>query len=357
MPFAMKMKYLLPACIAAALLAFSFDTLADDGGNDNSQGDENSQGTNDCDIHGLEVMDAYVVLTPASNAPAGASGVVKIDSDDEDGDEAASLNLTAIGLDPGTYTLSVTLQSTGSNVVVGQFNADFRHHDEDGDDNSQGDEDQDGLRLDDHGGHPGFQCIFTNISAFSNCFNFTNGFSFTNCFSNWTDWHGFGNWGCWSNQAITNFCPGTNLPVSITQVRFDLPAGVNPTDIGDITVSDTNGNPILEGNITNPAPATVINIKATVQLSAGTGAPGANGTAQIVSTAEKGKWKHQFLLNGSGFNAHSTFKVSVNGKVSGAAKSSKTGQVKVSKLPSHTSALRSLQLLDAGGNTAASARF
>ncbi len=351
----MKMKHLLPACIAAAFLVFGFNTLADDDGNDNSQGDENSQGTNDCDIHGLEVMDAYVVLTPTSNAPAGASGVVKIDSSDDDGDETASLNLTAIGLDPGTYTLSVTLQSTGSNVVIGQFDASFRHDDDGGDDNSQGDENEDSLRLDD--GHSGWQCIFTNIASFTNCFNFTNSFSFTNCFSNWVDWQGFGNWGCWSNTTVTNFCPGTNPPISITQTRFDLPAGINPTDIGNIIVSDTNGNAILEGNITNPAPTTVINIKATVQLAAGTGAPGANGTAQIVSTAEKGKWKHQFLLNGSGFNAHSTFKVRVNGKVSGAAKSTKSGQVKVSKLPSHTSALRSLQLLDASGNTAASARF
>jgi hypothetical protein len=111
------------------------------------------------------------------------------------------------------------------------------------------------------------------------------------------------------------------------------------------------------GDLTNPAPATVINISANVQVMPGSAAPSAKGTAHVQSTAAKGKWAHKFLLNASGLNVKTTFKLKVNGKVSSAAKADKSGNVTVKKLPSHTPALRSMLLLDAKGNEAASAHF
>src|SRR4029077_3129665 len=106
-----------------------------------------------------------------------------------------------------------------------------------------------------------------------------------------------------------------------------------------------------------PATNSVININATVQVTPGVAAPSATGTAHIQSTAVKGKWTHKFTLNASGVNAKSTYKLNVNGKVSGAAKANKSGDVAVKKLPSHTPALRSMQLLDKKGNEAAAAHF
>ena len=73
----MKTKCLLPILCSAAL-AFNFHALADDDGGD----------TNQCDIQGIEVMEGFVVLSPTTNAPSNATGVAKIDSDNEDGSES-----------------------------------------------------------------------------------------------------------------------------------------------------------------------------------------------------------------------------------------------------------------------------
>ena len=293
----MKTKYLFPALFTAALLAFNFRAVADDGSE--TYDDE-------CNIQGIEVMEGFVVLSPTTNAPTNATGVAKIDSDDEDGNESGSIELTTANLDPGDYTLSVTLQSTGSNVFVGDFTVSSNQDDQGEDD---GGDQQDSLRLSASGQWD------WQWGGFTNCFAFTNDVTFTNCFSNWNNWCGFTNWSCWTNSGggddsgdnnsgDDNSGSGTNQPTTFSHDSFDLPAGVNPTDIGVITVSDTNGNAILVGNLTNPAPASLINIQATVQLTAGAAAPGLNGSVQLQSTAEKGKWKHHFTLQASGAAAH-----------------------------------------------------
>lgn len=354
----MKTKHVLPLLCASALIAFTLPAFADDGGDGGC--------TNECDIQGTEVFEGYVVLSATTNAPTNATGVAKIDSDNEDGDESASIDIRTANLDPGDYSVSVTLQSTGSNVFVGDITVISNQccgGDDQGDDD--GGDQQDSLSFSD-GGQWNWQC-----GGFTNCYAFTNNLTFTNCFSNWNNWCGFTNWGCWSNSACGDGggdnqgddnsggddqgC-GSNQPTTISHDRFDLPAGVNPTDIGVITVSDTNGNAFLVGNLTNPAPATVINVQATVQLTPGTDGS-MNGSVQLQSTAEKGKWKHNFNLQASGAAAHSTYKMKVNGKTSGAGKSTKSGQLAIKKLPPHVSALRSLKLLDAKGNEAASAHF
>jgi hypothetical protein len=111
------------------------------------------------------------------------------------------------------------------------------------------------------------------------------------------------------------------------------------------------------GDLVTPSAGTVINISGTVNVAPGPGAPALTGTAQIQSTASKGKWQHHFTLNASGAAAKTNFKLDVNGHSAGAARSSKTGQVAIKKLPSHVPALRSLRLMDAQGNVAGSAQF
>lgn len=359
----MKTKYLLPILCSAALVAFNFRAVAD--------GDDDG-GTNECDIQGIEVMQGFVVLSPTANAPSNATGVAKIDSDNCNGNESGTIEVKTENLDPGDYTLSVTLDSTGSNVFVGDFTVSSNNQcggqgDDQGDDD--GGDQQDSLRFGDGGQWNGW-------GGFTNCFAF-NGVTFTNCYSNWDNWCGFNNWGGWTNVPSGNCgggdqgdddggdnygCGGgnsdcgSNQPATVSHDRFDLPAGVNPTDIGAITVTDTNDNDILIGDVTNPAPATVINIQATVQLTPGAGGS-MNGSVQLQSTAEHGKWKHHFNLQASDAASHSTYKMNVNGKAGAAGKSNKNGQLKITKLPSHVTALRSLKLLDSKGNEAASAHF
>jgi len=323
-------KYLLAILFAA----LGFTALADDGG---TNGDE-------CQINGTEQMDAVVVLNATSNAPDGASGVAKIDSENDEGDEAAHVDVKTFGLDPGVYDLSVTLQSTGSNVDLGQFTVSPNDHNDDENEDGDGGNLQAVFGMDSQGGWIG------------------------------CGWGGFTNWGCWTNWCDTNFvsagvwakwlgssddntnCSGSNGPL-VSRTEADLPPGVNPTDIAEIMVSDANGNLILDGSLVTPSQGTVVNISGTVQVTAGPGAPFVNGTAQVQSTAHKGKWQHKFTLTASGVNAKTTYKLDVNGKIAGGARSDKSGQMKIKRLPSHVPALRSLRLLDAEGNVAASAQF
>jgi len=94
----MKTKYLFPIAVIAACLTLNFNAFADDG-----------ETNDECHIDGSEVMDAVIVLTGTSNAPAGATGIAKIDSENEDGTEAASVDIKMVGLSPGDYDLSITL--------------------------------------------------------------------------------------------------------------------------------------------------------------------------------------------------------------------------------------------------------
>ena len=315
-------KYLWPMLFAV----LCFSAYADDGDQD------------ECHINGNETMDAVVVMNATSNAPAGATGVAKIDSDNEDGNESAHIDLKTFGLIPGSYDLSITLQSTGSNVDLGQFLVSSNFND-----------DEDG------GDHEDFELQFGAGVWISN------------------NWGGFTNWGCWTNWSNSNFVSagvwakwfdheghgnnacGTNGIV--THTKADLPPGVNPTDIAEIVVSDLSGNEILVGDLVSPAAGSVINISGTVQVTPGPGAPALSGTAQVQSTASKGKWQHHFTLTASGAAAKTNFKLDVNGHLKGAARTDKSGQMKIKKLPSHTPALRTLKLLDGQGNVAGSAQF
>ena len=311
-------KYLLPFLFGALCLS----AYADDGGDE-------------CQINGNETMDAVVVMNATSNAPAGATGVAKIESQNEDGNESATVELKAFGLTPATYDLSITLQSTGSNVDLGQFTVSSNFDDESGD-----------LQL--------------GIEAGAWVSN---------------NWGGFTNWGCWTNWNNTNFVSagvwakwfdheghgtnscGTNGTI-VTRTEADLPPGVNPTDIAEIIVSDMSSNEVLVGDMVNPSAGSVINVSGSVQVSPGTNSTCAlTGTAQINSTANKGKWQHHFTLTASGATAKTNFKLDVNGHLKGAARTDKSGNVTIKRLPSHTPALRTLKLLDAQGNVAGSAQF
>lgn len=358
----MKMKHLFPLLSAAIVLTFNLSARADDGYDGGDDGGTNSYcATNSCDINGCESMYAVVVLDATSNAPAGASGIAKIKSENNSGTTSTTIDVKTFALNPGDYDLVIGLATEGTNVVIGQFTVDTGNcgcgdGDCGGDGGDcgdwgsllnyllgQGGGDCNGGDQEDHysggdgnygdGGDGGGQWIPCN-------------------------WGGCTNWGSWTNWTDTNFCTTdvTNCPV-VTRTSAELPAGIDPSDIADISVQDTNGNDILVGDVTNPAPATVINISATVRVMPGVAAPGATGTAQLKSTFAKRKWTHQFSLAASGLDAKAIYKQSVNGKVSGASKATKAGAVTIKKLPSHTPVLHSLRLLNSKGSEAASAHF
>lgn len=350
----MKTKHLLLVLLTATVLTFNLAARADDGwGDQGNCGTNGCSDTNGCNINGNESMFAVVVLEATSNAPTDAKGIAKIDSDNEDGTTTTTIDLKTFALTPGDYDLLIGLSAEGTNVTIGQFTVSPGDGFGDGDD--QGGDDQGGGWFggggdqEDHVGFGGGD----------------DGGGWIPC-----GWGGCTNWGSWTNWTDTNFCMGTiwsnmftsnscqftNFP-TVTRTEAELPPGIDPSDIGSISVTDTNDTTILFGDVTNPAPSSVINITATVQVTPGSAAPSATGTAKLQSTARKGKWTHKFILSASGMTSKSVYKLNVNGKVSGAAKATKSGDVTIKKLPSHTPGLRSLIMLDTKGNEAASAHF
>jgi hypothetical protein len=305
-------------CTVNHSLAWSGDQNGD--GDSQGQDGGDQEGPDNGDINGNESLHAKIILVATTNAPAGAKGCAKLEADDNNGTNTATLEIKTTGLDPGDYDISVVRKSDGSTVDLGlititdcsqsgQTNEDNEMEDNSSNDGSgdQGDQgdNQDG---DSQGGDQGGGC----------------------------------------------HCGGGTLQ-SVSQV--DLPPDLDPMDIAQIIVSDTSGNPLLVGDLVDPTNGTQINFKACIHLSPDQGAPNCQGTAQVSTTANKGKLKSRFTMVASNVPANSTFDVHMNGHVVGKAKSNKKGKVLVKKLPANTLNLQSVQLKDSQGNTVANAKF
>src|SRR6266850_2121 len=135
------MKTKLLALILSGLVGLSLSVLAhDDHEGDNPGGDQgehqcNDQDDNDHggDIDGNETLEATIVLTATADAPAGAVGLAKLESDNQDGTVTAKLSIETQGLAAGDYTLSAVKKSDGSSVTLGQISIGTSEDDEDGD--------------------------------------------------------------------------------------------------------------------------------------------------------------------------------------------------------------------------------
>ena len=246
-------------------------------------------------IDGSETLIATIALTPTTNAPAGAGGMAILISDNEDGISTNQCSITTTGLVAGVYTLSVVKKSDGSTVVLGSIRIGCR-----GDDDGEGDDNEQG---DDNKGDDGEKCA-------------SNG--------------------------------GTCASIS----EVELPPDLDPMDIGEIDLSDANGNVVLTGNLVNPTGASVIKFKAKLAVKGGL-----SGRAQALSTAKRGKRSDRFTMIGSGVAPSSQFTLYVNGKAAGTVKSNKKGNVLVRKLPSNLLTVRAVRLVDTNGVTALSTKF
>src|SRR5439155_15702948 len=98
------------AAIAAAVVVGRF-VIADGEGGDCQGGD----------IQGTESLDLVVLLTPTDVAPSNATGRAHLDVQDEDSNTTAKLELEVAGLDPGTYTVSVSTNAGTPDIVLGTF--------------------------------------------------------------------------------------------------------------------------------------------------------------------------------------------------------------------------------------------
>jgi hypothetical protein len=288
-------------CLATAFVLISFcpqlradDHGSGDCGSGQQGGDDNCQGG---DIDGSETLVASVDLLPTTNAPAGAGGFAKLISDNEDGVVTSSLSLTITGLDAGVYTLSIVKKSDGSTVDLGQVQIGGCGHGGDDGDDDEGDDQ----------GDDGDKCC--------------------------------------------------SLGVEIRSQDIQLPDGVDPLDVGQLLVSDSDGNVLLMGDLVNANGTSVIKFRAKLKVGPGNLGLQITGRAQALSNARKARRIDRFTMLGYGVQPNTTFTVQVNGQDVGTVKSNRRGNVLVRKLPANLLTVRSVRLIDPAGNTAAHAKF
>ena len=295
----MKTHSLLSALVISSLLSFGVNTWAGDGHDGDGQGDENDDRGENCQgghIDGSETLVATVVLVATNNAPTNSGGFAKLISENEDGVVSSSFSLCITGLTTGTYDLSVIRKSDGSSVDLGQFVVGgCGHGDGEGDD----DENDDGE--DDDGG----KCC--------------------------------------------------QIGVALDEVP--LPPDLDPMDIGQILISDSDGNVILIGDLVDPVAASNIKFRAKLRIRSASGISSQNGKALALTNARKGKRADRFTMIASGVAPNTTFSVSVNGQSAGTVKSNAKGKVLVRTIPANLLVVKSVHLIDSTGATAVRAKF
>jgi hypothetical protein len=292
----MKTHSLLSALVISSLMSFGINTWAY-GGDGEGDGDNNDDQGENCQgghIDGSETLIATVVLVATNNAPTNSGGFAKLISENEDGVVMSSFSLSITGLTAGTYDLSVIRKSDGSSVDLGQFVVGCDHGDGDDNDDENDDGDDDGEKC-------------------------------------------------------------CQLGVSLDDVP--LPPDLDPMDIAQILISDSDGNVLLEGDLVNPAAASSIKFRAKLHIRSASGTSSKNGKALALTNARKGKRADRFTMIASGVAPNSTFSVSVNGRSAGTVKSNAKGKVLVRTLPANLLVVKSVHLIDSSGTTAVRAKF
>jgi hypothetical protein len=293
----MKIHSLLSALVISSLMSFGVNTWAHGDGDGEGDGDNNDDQGEDCQgghIDGSETLLATVVLVATNNAPTNSCGFAKLISDNEDGVVTSSFSLSITGLTAGTYDLSVIRKSDNSSVDLGQFVVGCDHGDGDDNDDENDDGDDDGQKC-------------------------------------------------------------CQLGVSLHDVP--LPSDLDPMDIAQILISDSDGNVVLIGDLVNPAAASSIKFRAKLRVRSAVGVLSKNGKALAFTNARKGKRADRFTMIASGVAPNSTFSVSVNGQSAGTVKSNAKGKVLVRTLPANLLVVKSVHLIDSNGATAVRAKF
>jgi hypothetical protein len=273
-------------------------------------------GGGDCqggDIQGTESLGLVVLLTPTAAAPSNATGRAHLEVEDENSNTTAKLELEVAGLDPGTYTVSVSTNAGTPEIVLGTF--DFTGTGDNEEDDSSGDG--------------------TNMVA-----------------------------GSAADGSSDQNDQGDNEGDSAEIVFGDesgtpFPDGLNPMALLSLSISDTNGNVVLSGDFTNLSHSVTNDFDAEVECEAGPADPGATGTASLHSTMKHHKLQTKFALTVQGLGPKSTYALVLNGIRAGTLHSNSAGMLKAKKLPRGLSArsLVTIKLLDKNGQLAASAYF
>jgi hypothetical protein len=136
-----------------------------------------------------------------------------------------------------------------------------------------------------------------------------------------------------------------------------LPSDLDPMDIAQILISDSDGNVVLVGDLVTPAATSSIKFRANLRVRSASGVASKNSKALALTNARKGKRADRFTMIASGVTPNTTYTVSVNGHNAGTVNSNAKGKVLVRTLPANLLVVKSVHLIDANGTTAVRAKF
>jgi hypothetical protein len=218
-------------------------------------------------------------LQPTADAPAGAKGKAELESKDSNGQSTGLLKVETEGLAPDTYSVSVLLKSNSTSVTLGSLVVTGSSESEDSQiedsDNQSG-----GGRS-----HSGFH----------------------------------------ADQGLE----GTEASAVFGGADQPFPDGFDPTDIGTISVADSNSVVMLTGDLS----ASQSMLKVSTAVVGGIAAPNAQGKLTITAKRRNGVEKSVITLFARKVPAKTAFTVNVNGTAVAQGVTTKNGMVRLGQTP------------------------
>ena len=281
------MKKLFIALCTVGLLTTSSSVRADD---------DHKQGGSTNGVENLQVNAAFIAT---SNAPAGATGTLRIHGRDRHGTSETDMKIRTRGLPDGSYPLTATLKSDGSTVALGQIT--LPPEDESQNSNSAN-----------HNGVNGS----TNQNAHAQ-----------------------------------------KPKVNSSESDVELPSGVSAMDLATVTISDSNSVPLLVADLVNAAGKSLVVFHSRVPVVSSD--PNVKGTAVLNTQAHNGKQHGNFVMVVHKLPANTTLHVVVNDQDTGTTvTTNRRGSVVVKKLTGvDLTTVHSVALTDDSSNTLAEADF
>ncbi|MDB6026884.1 MAG: hypothetical protein JWM68_3107 [Verrucomicrobiales bacterium] len=282
------MKKLLIVLCTVGLLATSPVVRADD---------DHKQGGSTSGVENLQVNAAFIAT---SNAPAGASGTLKIRGKNRHGTAETEMKIKTHGLPGGTYNVSATLKSDGSVVSLGQMT--LAPENEDEDENADGDENT-------------------------------------------------------GDDATRQSAKAKKPKVNSSESEVEIPLEVSAMDLASVTIADATDVPLLVADLVNAPGKSLVVFHSRVAVLSDD--PAVKGAAVLTTAAHKGKKRGNFVMVVHKLPANTSLHVVVNGEDTGTTvTTNKRGSVVVKKLTGQDlSNVHSVALQDDSSVTLAHADF
>ena len=204
-------------------------------------------------------------LSPTEAAPANATGVAELEVGHHSSSRSNRIEVETHGLLPGTYTVTVFDRAGTTSVILGEL---FIGGNDDDDDDDNGD---------DHRGRG----------------------------------------------------RGRGGDDDEGEAKFAVPDSISAADLGVISVTDSGGVEVLNGDFSDLADAVRGRVRVRVPVQGGESAPDASGRAEVKGNVNRSRGTGTFKLDASGLPANTTLLLFVNGLEVDSVQTDRKGRLRI----------------------------